>query len=481
MRAVCRRIGLLWVPLYLAIAANGQTKQSTEQILEAGRAALRQQHYVEAIHLLEDGTKQYPADQDLKLELGRAYLYDRRDAQAIHLFQEVLREDPSNRMAKLELARAAGYHRDYETSDRVYRELLTSHPEDEAASIGLVRNLIHEKRMEEARRACALALTHHPESKRLQQYRQQLNNEAANKPASEPQSGEPNPAAQTRRAQVQGSSAYFSDSAGNCSWRSTQQFEHQIIGGLSTRLRIEERSLWLTGGPKASVLWGTDEMRMRLTHSLALGGTGGAVRFADGSTRPLYRGELELHPLKRLWITSGFGRRPISPTYDSAQFDLLAQGWHTRLEWYPRAWWFNASWSREHYSDSNRNQRMETELLRWIGSSRFSVGAGYRFNYLAFDQSLLHGYFNPSDYRSHLARTGLRFRVGKVFHAEYVGGAGAESISGGPYQSAWELAFRNRVKLENWELSGDYFYFHLAQNTGAFRSQAGRLAVAYLF
>src|SRR6202022_1771615 len=116
-----------------------------------------------------------------------------------------------------------------------------------------------------------------------------------------------------------------------------------------------------------------------------------------------------------------------------------------------------------------------------VRSFGFSVGAGYRFNYLPFDQSLLHGYFNPSDYRSHLARTGLKFRVGKVFRAEYLGGAGAESVAGGPYQSAWELALRNSMKFESWELGGDYFYFHLAQNTGAFRSQAGRLAVAYHF
>ena len=481
MRAV-RNLGTLLLTMFcLAGPASPQTNPSAQQVLESGRSALQHQNYAEAIRLLEDGTKLYPANRDLKLELGRAYLYDRRDQQAIPLFQEVLSEDPANRLAKLELARAVGYHRDYKTSDRLYRELLASHPDDEAVSIGLVRNLIHERRMDEARRVCALALTHHPESKKLQGYSQQLNREGTNRPLTEPQNREPIPAARKRPAQVQGSTAYFSDSAGNRSWRSTQLFDHQVIGRLSNRLRMEERSLWLTGGPKAGVLWGTDEMRMQLTHSLTLSGTGGAVRFADASTRPLYRGELELHPVKHFWITGGFGRRPISPTYNSAQFNLLAEGWHTRLEWYPRAWWFTTSWSREHYSDSNHNQRLETEILRWFGSSRLSVGAGYRFDYLAFDQSLLHGYFNPSDYHSHLARTGLRFRVGRVFRAEYLGGAGAESISGGPYQSAWELAFRNRVKLENWELSGDYFYFHLAQNTGAFRSQAGRLAIAYHF
>ena len=45
-----------------------------------------------------------------------------------------------------------------------------------------------------------------------------------------------------------------------------------------------------------------------------------------------------------------------------------------------------------------------------------------------------------------------------------------ESIAGAPYQFAWELALRNRVSLINWELGGDYFYYHLAQNAGAYKS-----------
>jgi hypothetical protein len=340
---------------------------------------------------------------------------------------------------------------------------------------------MHEGRLGEARSVCASALTHHPGSAKLQEYNQRLNREAANVPLSRTQGREPIAAARKHPAQVQASTSYFSDSSGNRSWRSGQLFEHEITGRLSTRLRVEERMLWLTGLPKANVLWGTDEMRVQLAPFLTISGTGGAVHFADSTNKPLYGGDIELHPVKHLWITPGFGRRPVSPTFNSTQYDLLAQGWHTRAEWYSRAWWFNTFWSREHYSDTNRGQRLETELLRWFGDSHFSVGAGYRFNYLAFDQSLVHGYFSPSDYRSHLGRAGVRFRLGKILRAEYLGGAGAESIASGPYQNAWELTLRHRAKFESWEFSGDYFYYHLAQNTGAFRSQGGRFAAAYYF
>jgi len=118
MRVVCSRIGLLLAILCLAITAYGQTKPSSEQILEAGRAALRQQHYTEAIRLLERGLEESPNDRELKVELGRAYLYNHQDERAIQLFQEVLREEPSNHAAKLELARTLGYRRGDEVDQR---------------------------------------------------------------------------------------------------------------------------------------------------------------------------------------------------------------------------------------------------------------------------------------------------------------------------------------------------------------------------
>jgi hypothetical protein len=481
MRTLRNLAALLCAVFCISTPVSAQTKTSAAEAVEAGRNALRQQNYPDAIRILETGLVANPGDRDLKLELGRAYLYNRQDKRAIGLFREVLGGDPSNHTAKLELARALGYERHFKDSDQLYRELLATNADDEAASLGLVRNLIHERRLDEARSACSAGLARHPDSKKLHDFQQTLEVKSSGRSGTRLANAEPNAAARQQGGEVQGSTGYFGDSAGNRSWRSTQGFDHQIVRGLTTRFRLEERSLWLTGGPKANILWGTDQVRWQLTHAFAFSGTGGLVHFADGSNSVLYRAEAELHPTRRLWLEGGFLRRPISPTYDSAQFNLTAEGWRTRLEWYPKRWQFDGSWSREHYSDSNRSQRLEAEFLRWLGTSRFSVGAGYRFNYLAFDQSLLHGYFNPSKYYSHLGRAGLKFRLGRAFRAEYLGGAGTESISAGPYQNAWELALRNRMKFENWEFGGDYFYFRLAQSSGAFNSQGGRLALAYYF
>jgi tetratricopeptide (TPR) repeat protein len=153
---------------------SGQTSESTEQSLAAGRAAVRQKHYDQAIDLLEGGLTRSPNDERLRVELGRAYLYSHQDERAMQLFREALGKNPSNRTAKLELARALGYHPDYEASSQLYRELLKANPDDDAASVGLVRNLIHQKRTAEARQELDRALARHPNSVPLKQAKLRL-------------------------------------------------------------------------------------------------------------------------------------------------------------------------------------------------------------------------------------------------------------------------------------------------------------------
>lgn len=482
MRVVYSWIGLLLVTLCLTVTANGQTSTPNKQTLEAGREALRQQHYAEAIGLLEEGLKESPNNLELKVELGRAYLYSRQDERASKLFQEVLREEPSNREAKLELARTYGYQRQYKRSDQMYRELLASKPDDEDAEFGLIRNLMHEKQSREARRELQQALALHPDSKRLQEYKRRLESGEDDRTSARLHGNrEPLPALRNQSGVVQGSGAYFSDSAGNRSRRFTQELNRELTPKLSARFRVEERSLWKNAGPTANVLWGTGEARVRVMRGIRINGAGGGVRFADGASRILYRGEVELHPANRLSITAGFQRRPIAPTFQAAQFNLLAEGWRAGLDWYPKDWRVNAAWSREHYTDGNVGRRLDGEVLRWLGDPSFAVGVGYRGRYIAFDQKLHHGYFEPSKYYSHLGVGGVRLRRGKHFRGEYLAGAGVESISGAPYQFAWDLELRNRVSLGNWEFGGDYFYYHLAQNAGAFKSQSGRLLIGYHF
>ena len=74
MRAIKIFTAVLFTALSFTSAVRGQAQTASEQALVAGRAAIKQQHYAEAIQLLESELKNSPSDQNLKLELGRAYL-----------------------------------------------------------------------------------------------------------------------------------------------------------------------------------------------------------------------------------------------------------------------------------------------------------------------------------------------------------------------------------------------------------------------
>ena len=120
-------------------------------------------------------------------------------------------------------------------------------------------------------------------------------------------------------------------------------------------------------------------------------------------------------------------------------------------------------------------------MLRWIGNLHFAVGLGYQYAHSSFTETFSHGYFNPNQYHSHLGLGGFRFSVGKIYRGEYIAEYGTETVNQDPYQIAWEATAKNRFLLGKLEVGADYSYFHLAQSTGAFRAQVGRVSVAYRF
>lgn len=433
-----------------------------------------QRHYQEAKRILEAALKRNPDDNRLRVELGRVCVYNSDDRRAIRLFREVLSQEPGSRPAKLGLAQALGYRHEYDESNRLYYELLAARPDDEAAAIGLVNNLMRERQAVEAGRVVEQALTLHPNSLRLQEFKDRL------------AQGELGPEERPpRRAPyvVLGFGNYVTDSEGNRFWQLSQRFDSEIGRLLANRLAVEERRLWKTGEsePPVSVVIATDDIRLRLTNSLWLTGGGGLVRFPGGVNVGLYSGGLALAPARRLLLEGSFSRVPLYPTVQAADLDLLVEGWQAQASWQPGRWNLAARWTQAHISDGNHVVRENAEALRWFGSPRFSFGAGYRFTHYEFKEHLHNGYFNPTNYQSHLGLAGFDFRLGRVFHAEYMLRVGAEKIAPVPYKPAWEIDLHNRFPLGNWELSADYFYFRVAEISGAYLAQGARLGVAYRF
>jgi hypothetical protein len=335
-----------------------------------------------------------------------------------------------------------------------------------------VHNLILEGRKEEARARAQQALAQHPASLVLQQYNDYL-------------SANPGPEVHAHSSRrVQASESYFADTSGNRSLYSSQGGVYQFSPRLSTRFHLEETRLWKIGSPSAHVLAGAGEIRYRLNKFLGFRvGTGG-VRYEDDGSRPLYSGDLDLYPVKNLILSAGYARIPVAPTFDSAQFDLIAQGWHGRADYRIRNFAATAALSFGHYSDGNHSERESGELLRWFdfGESRFAVAGGYAFHRIHFTKDLNHGYFSPGEYRSHLAAAGFRVRLGKFYRGELLGYGGGESLQDfSGYTPAGEVIVRNDFFWGHWNLNADYSHFHLIQSTGAFRADSGAFSLDYRF
>src|SRR5215510_2815214 len=462
---------LLYLPQALeALPAQEPAASSPSQIVLESQQSLEQHDVKKALSLVEEGLRRFPSEASLQVQLARIYSYNKHDRQAIDLLNTVLRADATNRDAKLQLAHIFGYRQNFAASDRLYRELLAANPDDEAASLGLVHNLILEGKRAEARQQAQRALEKHPGSLGLQQYSDYL----ATHRSFEGQ--------RQYFHRIQAEESYFTDSSGNHSFYSSQGFACEFSQKFTPRSIFEETTLWKPGVEKQTVASGGAEARFRVNSLVTLRASSGGVRFADGETRPLYSADLALHPWKNLLISGGYFRSCLAPTVVASFFDLLAHGWRTRVDYRTRNFSLTGNLFLRHYSDGNHSEREYAEALRWFGVGPISIAGGYAFRHLHFSDDLNHGYFSPAQYRSHLAAAGIRFHVGKIYRAEYLGYGGAEILKGlGDYTPAGELLLKNDFTFGRWNLGADYSHFHLLQTTGAFRANSGTVSLSYKF
>ena len=453
--------------------AFADAEDPVRRILAAGQQAMLERHFAQAIRIFRNGLKSHPEDQQLRLELGRAYLADGEDGLAIRLFREILRTSPGDRQTQLELAGALGFRRDYAASNDIYRVLLRANPADEAAAIGLASNLLHERRRSEARTLVRQALDLHPESLRLQEYMDRIDSGNLGGEARE---------GRVAQNLVQIDADYFNDSAGNHSWRSGERIDVGIRPGLTSRVVFEQNFQWGKDDVFEKAETSTTQLRWKPRDWVFLSGGGGALRFNDGDVNAVYETSLAFQAVRSLLFGGSFSRVPIIPNAEATGHKITAQGWEVFAVWTGANWQLSARGSRQHYSDGNIGSRQTAEVLREWRIRGVSFETGYRFRHYGFELDPANGYFSPTDYQSHLAVVGVRLPRLRKYRGEFLARGGAESAGAGQsFTPAWEINVRNELLLGNWTLQLDYSKYHLAQDTGAFRADAGRFAIAYHF
>ncbi|HET9182761.1 MAG TPA: hypothetical protein VFP59_11550 [Candidatus Angelobacter sp.] len=466
-------IAAIWIlsSLYALAQAPLTPAAKPSQIVAQSQAALTEHNEKEALRLVLGGLAAFPENDELELQLARVFIYQKHDRQAFAKIYAVLRRNPGNRDAKLELAQLYGYRDDYKKSDPLYRELLQKNPGDEAAALGLVHNLALEDRREEAQLQLQAALKLHPDSLLLLEYKDFLS-------ASAHSAGEVRPHS---FGQVQTGESFFSDSSGNRSLYSTQGIGYQISKNLYSRTQVDETAVWKTAAPYQTVVSGWEDLHWRANRYFAARASGGAVRFADSSSNALYAGDLEVYPFKGLLLSGGYSRFPVVPTFDASVFDLLATGWHEHAAYETKNFYVYGTGFLTHFSDGNRSEREYGETMRWFPLGKVSLGAGYAFRHIHFQQEQDHGYFSPSQYWSHLGAGGMRFNIGRFYHGEYLGYLGGERINAGSFTTAGEFLLRNQFFYRRFDFEANYSHYQLVQSTAAFRSDVVSGAIGYRF
>ncbi|HWG86848.1 MAG TPA: hypothetical protein VN679_03625, partial [Candidatus Acidoferrales bacterium] len=387
----CGSIAGVLLALLLSAVAQQPAPSQPSQIVAQSRQALTDHNPKQALRLVLDGLVAFPDNEELELQLARVFAYERQDAQAIAKINNILGRSPSNRDAKLALAQIYGYREEYRKSDPIYHELLQKDPADEAAALGLIHNLLLEGKREEARLQLQAALQRHPTSLLLLEYNDYVS--ASTKSAQEVRT--------SNYGRVQSGESFFFDSSGNRSLYSSQALSYQIARNFSSWTRVDETALWKTAVPYRTVVSGWEELRWKFNRYFTARAAGGAVRFADASSDALYSGDIEIYPYKGVVLSGGYSRFPILPTFDAASFDLLSSGWHERVDYSTKNFSLNATGYLTHYTDGNRSEREFGDAMRWFPVGKISLGAGYAFRHIHFQQELDHGYFSPSQYWSH--------------------------------------------------------------------------------
>lgn len=457
------------------VFSQGAEHSSRDALLQKEEQALRQGLSPEVIRDLQPIQARNPEDVSVGLLLARAYLYSREDEKAITLLRTILMRDATNRVAMIELARAYGYQGHYKQSEALYRALLRVDSADEAAEIGLIRDFLHAGQTGRARAWLTAALKSHPESVRLRELQRRLS-------ALEEQLKFTAGAVQGRHY-VTDRNLFLADAAGNRLFDTSLSLRMELAPRLPMKAYISDRLLSSRygEGTGVSLQSATILLQARATNRLTFTAGGGGLRFSGGASKGLYHIGGEYRPVRHMWIDFSYAMRPVAPTESAAASHLVARGLVGEVAWRSPAYEINGTIVREHYSDGNNRREEELDAMHWFRSPRLSVGGGYRFRHLAFEQLLHHGYFSPDKYFNHGALAELRLSSGSRLSADYKLTIGAESISSAPYTLVYEAILAHKWETEKWDVNADYLYYHYTQASGAYQAHGVRFGVTYRF
>lgn len=112
---------------------------SAEDAVRESRALAEQQHYDEALAVLQKAEKQHPGHGEVVLAKARVLHWQGRDAEALAALGRLSAKEQANPDVKLVRAAIATRAKDYPGAEKIYREILVQYPDYADARDGLGR------------------------------------------------------------------------------------------------------------------------------------------------------------------------------------------------------------------------------------------------------------------------------------------------------------------------------------------------------
>lgn len=362
-----------------------------------------------------------PLDRSLRLERARVLSWSRRFPEAESAFRQLLEGKPTDREARLGLARTLSWSGRQEQARAEYRALLETDPADPEALVGVAQTFAWSGDAATARRYYESALGVRPGMKEADlglAYldlangdRRSASRSAARLERSFPRDPEVAELLRAIRASS-GPRAGFSydrveDTDNNVLDILTAEGGTGLERGPDLRLAVARYEMGSPGqsasvdSVQGTLSWALRSNRVELR--------GGADRIAPSGAARTTRG---IGGVSWAW---GVGRRwqgAVSAQQDTFRYNPEILSHRIRIRAYaaeasgrlPGKLRVAASVGAWDLSDGNDRRSAEVGGWRAVAVGALTVEAGYQFRYLDYRRNLPNGYFDPADFRAHLAQ-----------------------------------------------------------------------------
>ncbi len=400
-------------------------------LVRSARLLSWERRFDEAIRRYDRAAALAPSDRAIRLERARVLSWSRRFAEAEPAFRQLLEGDSGDRDARLGLARTLSWSGRQEQARAEYEKLLAASPADPEALVGIAQTYAWSGDAAAARRYYESALDARPGMKEADlglAYldlasgdRRSASRRAARLERSFPRDPEVAGLLRDIRASSGPRVGFSYDRVEDTDENVLDIFAVEGGTGLATgpdlKLALARYEMG-SPGRDASVdsAYGTLSWTLR-SNRLEL--RGGADRIAPSAGPRTTRG---IGGASWAWGLGRSWQATLSAQQDTFRYNPEILSHRIRIRAYaaegsgrlPRRVRVAASVGAWDLSDGNDRRSAEAGGWRAVTAGPVTVEAGYQFRYLDYRRNLPNGYFDPADFRAHLAQARAAGPIGRT-------------------------------------------------------------------